>query len=91
MLLQKQKLHLRQKTHALHPIVIIGQHGLTPEVNAAIDEALNIHELIKIRVNADDRDARKAMIESILATHHADLVQSIGHIIAIYRERPEEQ
>jgi RNA-binding protein YhbY len=51
---------LRAKAHALHPVVIVGHHGLTPTVMNEIDVSLRAHELIKIRVN-DERRARRSM------------------------------
>ena len=44
----------RQGAITLHPVVAIGQHGLTPAVLHEIDVNLIAHELIKIRVFGDD-------------------------------------
>ena len=76
---------LKSRAHALKPVVITGQQGVTPAVLNEIDLALEHHELIKVRVNAADRENRQAMIQDILAASSAELIQSIGHIIAIYR------
>ena len=78
---------LKSRAHHLKPIVIIGGDGLTPGVHNEIDRALNDHELIKIRVNADDRQERKLMTEEILKFHHAELIGSVGHIAIIYRQQ----
>jgi RNA-binding protein len=48
------KKFLRAKAHALKPVVITGQNGITPAVLNEIGQALSHHELIKIRVNAAD-------------------------------------
>ncbi|HRZ23380.1 MAG TPA: YhbY family RNA-binding protein [Candidatus Contendobacter sp.] len=45
--------------------------------------------MIKIRVNAEDREAREAMIEEICATADAALIQRIGHIATLFRRNPE--
>lgn len=89
MLPQVKKIQLRRKAHALHPLVILGQHGLTPAVHAAIDEALKTHELIKIRVNADDKAQRLAFIDDIVSTHQAEIIQTVGHLLVIYRKNDE--
>ncbi len=57
---------------------------------AEIDLALGHHELIKVRVNADNRQERQAMIQEICTRLNAELVQLIGHVATLYRERPEE-
>lgn len=86
----KQKKSLRNSAHSLKPVVIIGQHGLTDNVLAEIELALDHHELIKVRVNAADRQARGELVERIRETTGSDLVQRIGHIAVFYRRNPEQ-
>ena len=85
------KKFLKARAHALNPVVITGQNGITPALLTEIGIALDHHELIKIRVNAVDRVERREMIEEIVQATGADLIQSIGHIAAIYRQNPEKQ
>lgn len=85
------KKFLKAKAHALSPVVITGQHGITPAVLNEINLALDHHELIKVRVNAADRDDRKEMIAEILENTGAELIQAIGHIVAIYRKNPDKK
>ena len=84
-----QKRHLKALAHHRKPVVIIGDSGITPAVLHEILLALDHHELIKIRVNAEDREAREAMIEEICATADAALIQRIGHIATLFRRNPE--
>ena len=88
---QAQRRHLRKLAHHLKPVVIIGNAGLSEGVLGEIDTALAHHELIKVRVNAADRDERQAMIERIAQATGADWVLSIGHVAAFYRaaEKPK--
>jgi RNA-binding protein len=86
----KQRQFLRGLAHSLKPVIIIGQHGLTPNVRNEIDQALTCHELIKLRVNAEDRLQRRQMIATIVAETNADLVTTIGHIAVLYRANPEK-
>ena len=81
---------LRKKAPSLKPVVIIGQGGLTENVQKAIEEALVDHELIKIRVNCKDRHIRKQLIAKICETQQAELIQAIGHTITIYRAQAVE-
>ncbi len=89
MMNQTIKKHLKQKAHSLSPVVILGGNGLTEGVHGEIEVALQAHELIKIRVNADDREQRKQLTQQICEKHKAELIQAIGHIIAIYRQRQD--
>jgi RNA-binding protein len=84
-----QKRHLKALAHARKPIIIIGDKGMTPAVLHEILLALDHHELIKIRVNAEDRTAREMMIEELCATSGATLVQRVGHIATLFRRNPE--
>jgi RNA-binding protein len=87
----KQRHHLRGLAHSLKPVIIIGQHGLTPNVTHEIDQALTSHELIKLRVNAEDRVQRREIIATIVAGANAELVTSIGHIAVLYRPNPKKR
>ena len=60
---------LRAKAHRLHPVVSVGHHGLTPAVLHEIDVNLLAHELIKVRVFADDRGAREALVAQTTFPH----------------------
>jgi putative YhbY family RNA-binding protein len=87
----EQRRALRAKAHHLHPVVSIGQHGLTPPVLNEIDVALKAHALIKIRVHSDDRAAREAMLADIAARLHAAPVQHLGKLLVLWRERDEDE
>lgn len=80
---------LRARAHHLHPVIMIGEAGLTPAVLHEIDNALKGRELIKIRVLGDDRRAREALIGRICAALSASPVQHIGKILVVFRPRPE--
>jgi|SRR5262245_6535529 len=82
---------LRARAHGLHPVVMIGEAGLTPAVLKEVDMALKSHELIKIRVLGDDRDLRASMIGEICAALGAAPVQQIGKMLVVFRPRPEEE
>lgn len=83
---ESQKRFLRTLAHSRKPVVIVGGAGVSPGVLAEIDQALEAHELIKVRVNAEDREAREEMVQAILASSGAELVQRIGHIAVLYRQ-----
>ena len=54
-----------------------------------IELALSHHELVKMKINTGDRDERKAMIEKIVTSTAAVLVQTIGHTASFYRPADE--
>ena len=83
-----QRRALKARAHHLEPVVIIGDAGLTPAVIREIDVHLNSHELIKIRVAGDDRDARAGMFDTICDALNASPVQHIGKTLIVFRPKP---
>jgi putative YhbY family RNA-binding protein len=80
-----QRRDLKARAHPLNPVVIIGNAGLTPAVLEEIERSLKSHDLLKIRVMNDDREAREAMLQEICSTLHAGTVQHIGKTLVVYR------
>ncbi|MCW8907200.1 MAG: ribosome assembly RNA-binding protein YhbY [Sedimenticola sp.] len=89
-LTKKQARQLKSRVHHLNPVVIIGQNGLTDAVFKELEITLDTHELIKVRLNAGDRDERQQMIDAICQRCNADLVSTIGHVAAFYRRNPDK-
>ena len=87
---QQKKKSLRAKAHELKPVILMGNKGLSPAVLAETDRALNDHELIKVRLNDDDRDARKQSCADMCKHLKAEMIQSIGKVAVLYRQRPED-
>ena len=82
---------LRAQAHHLHPVIMIGEAGLTPAVLKEIDLALKSHELIKIRALGDDRNRRKSLSGEICTALDASPVQQIGKILVVFRPKPEPE
>ena len=76
---------LRAKCHDLKPVIMLGQKGLTEAVLEELDKALDHHELVKIKLSVDDREARQQLSDEICQHSHAEAVQSIGKTLSIYR------
>ena len=77
---------LKARAHALKPVVTVGGERLSAPVLKEIDASLKAHDLIKIRVTGDDRDARLALLGEICNRTGAAPVQHIGKILVVYRE-----
>ena len=88
-LTKAQEKVLRTLAHGRKPIIWIGQQGLTGNVLAEIETALNHHELIKVKFRVGDREMRDALIVDLCARTGAVTVQRIGNIVALYRKNKE--
>ncbi|MCC5866618.1 MAG: ribosome assembly RNA-binding protein YhbY [Wenzhouxiangella sp.] len=84
-----QKKYLRGLTHQLDPVVMVADKGLTENVRAEIEQALEHHELIKIRLRAE-RDQRSEWIAEITRETRAELVHQIGQVACYYRRHPKK-
>lgn len=80
---------LKKQAHHLKPIVQTGAAGLSEPVLAEIDRALTDHELVKIKLAADDKPARREEIETACDRLEAACVQQIGRTATLYRPRPD--
>lgn len=72
-----ERKRLRQIGHVLNPVVMIGGQGLTDAVIEETLRALNDHELIKVKVAGEDREARAAVIDAIVEATGAEAVQKL--------------
>ena len=88
---EAQKKQLRGRGHALKPVVMIGESGLTDAVTREFESAIAHHELIKVRVKVGDRRIRDELIEKLCADGDTQLIQRIGNMALLYRENPEEK
>lgn len=80
------KKRFRSIGHGLKPVVMVAGNGLSEGVYAELERALLDHELIKVKLAIEDREARRATIEQICRTTKAEVVQTIGKVVLIYRE-----
>ena len=82
-----QKLTYKRRAHALKPVIILGQHGLTDAVLKAIDEALEVHELIKVKLTGIEREQLEATQTAISIPLRAEVIGQIGHMLVLYRKK----
>jgi RNA-binding protein len=81
----QQRKFLRAEAHDKKPVVMIGNNGLTEAVINETNRALTAHELIKVRVQGDDRAARERWLTELCAATDAVPVQHIGKLLIIYK------
>ncbi|GAB5378945.1 MAG: ribosome assembly RNA-binding protein YhbY [Aliiglaciecola sp.] len=87
----KQKQYLKGLAHPLKPVVQLGGNGLTEGVLAEIENAINHHELIKVKVPTDDREEKQLIMDAILRETQAEKLQVIGHILVMFRQSVDKK
>ena len=90
-LTSSQTRFLRGQAHDLKALLQIGGKGITPAFLAELNEVLERHELVKVKVGAEDRDTRDAMIAELVQATESALVQRIGHVAVLYRPSKEQR
>ena len=84
-----RKKQLKTQAHSLKPVIIVGQSGLTESVLTELEITLDTHELIKIKIRAE-KNERNQIRDQIITKSEAELIQTIGQIIVIYRKNLEK-
>jgi len=85
----KQLRFLRARAHRLKPIIIIGSERCSPGVVQHVDDALEQHELIKVRLTDAAKGEVIAAADALTQGTGCTIAQRIGHTLVLYRERRE--
>ena len=81
---------MKARAHALEPVVQIGAAGVTDALVTEVDRALTVHELIKVKINTDDRAERVAAGDDLCVRTGATAVHRVGKVIIMWRPRPDD-
>lgn len=85
-----QRQFLRAQAHSLHPVVTIGDAGISEAVMKEIERSLISHELIKVKSHSGEKALRENQLAEICNALNAAPVQHIGKILIVYKpaEKP---
>jgi RNA-binding protein len=85
-----QRKYLRGLAHSYNPLVQIGKEGLSENVFAAIDAALEAHELIKVKIAAERAEREKSV--PVIEEHlNCECVGTVGRMAILYRQHPDPE
>ncbi len=91
MLNGKQKRFLRAEANHLKANVMIGKDGVTETVIDTLDTSLEAHELVKVSVLKSCEQEKNEIVIDLLSNTNAELVQTIGRQIILYRRSKEHK
>ena len=83
-----QRRHLRSLGHSLHPVVQVGQRGISDNLVENFEAQILAHELIKVKVH--DPQAMESVAQKLHEATGAQLAQKIGKMLLFYQPHPEE-
>ena len=87
----KQRAYLKSLAMVMEPIFQVGKNSMTPELTAAIAEALEARELIKISVLKSCADDPKEIAQLVAERTRSQVVQVIGKKIVLYKEGKDKK
>lgn len=87
----KQRSYLKGLAMTIEPVLQIGKSSLTPEVTAAVAEALEARELIKISVLKNCVDDNQELARILSERTHSEVVQVIGKKIVLYKQAKDDK
>ena len=86
----RDRQRLKARAHSLEPSVRVGHSALTDAVVAEIDRTLTAHKLIKVRIDAPDRETRAKLAAQICSRVDAAEVQRVGKVLVLWRPANDE-
>jgi RNA-binding protein len=87
-----QAKYLRGLAHALKPVVLVGQKGLSQTLIQSTDEAFRSHELIKVKfIDYKEKTQKKEIAAAIENKTDCRMAGMIGHIAIFYRPHSEPE
>jgi RNA-binding protein len=87
-----QKKHLRSLGHRIHPVVLIGYKGMTDAVIQSLHDALERHELIKVKfIDLKEKEQKRGMVEEIEEKTGCRNVGLIGHTALFFRQNKDPE
>ena len=85
-----QSRYLRTLAHDLNPVLLLGNKGATEAVVKELSQALDIHELVKVKLSGGDKDERQAQIDVLTGGTQAEKIHQIGHVIVLFRRNTDK-
>lgn len=79
-----EKRALKSRAQVLDAVVRVGQAGVTEAVIASLGEALQQHDLVKVRFTGF-KEERRTLAPQLAEATHSVLVQQVGNVAVFYR------
>ncbi len=91
MLTGKQRSYLKSLAQKEDAVVFIGREGLTANVIKEMDNYLEAHELVKVKIQEGSELDPKETANSLLDELNAEFVQAIGRKFTLYRRAKDKE
>lgn len=86
------KRYLRALAHGMKPVVTVGQKGMGQALVKALEEALDAHELVKMKFNEyKEKDQKLGIIEALSEKTGAHVAGLTGHVVIFFRRHRDPE
>lgn len=89
-LTNQEKKQLKRLAHHLKPVVMVGKNGVSESLLGSVDDALESHELIKMKF-VDNKSEKHQLSDEIAAQTDSSLVGVVGNVAILFRENPRPE
>lgn len=72
----------------LDPMLKMGKAGLSDGFVKSVDEALTLHELIKVKFD-DLKEQKKELSLQLATLTTSHLIMRVGHVVVLFRQNPD--
>ena len=79
---------LKALAQRLEPVVYVGKAGVTDAFLTSVEQALNDHELVKVKFTAF-KEEKKSLASEMAVRTQSELVWIVGHVAVLYRAQPD--
>ncbi len=89
-LTSKQRKFLRGLAQHLDALIIVGKQGVSDGLASATRDALESHELVKVRFN-EFKEEKRELTEALAERTRSQIAGMIGHVAILYRQQPDPE
>jgi len=76
---------LKARAQRLRPLVNLGRLGLDEPFLKSLEQALDDHGLVKVRLQAF-KETKKQVFRELAEATRSEIVLAVGHTVTLYRE-----
>ena len=88
-LTSSQNRYLRGLAHQTKVVILLGAKGATGAVVKELDQALEHHELVKVKLSSGDKDERQAQMDALADGTRSETVHQVGHTVLLFRRNAD--
>jgi RNA-binding protein len=81
---------LKAQAQRLKVTLKVGKEGLSPQFLAALDDALNHHELVKVKFD-EFKVQKKELTPQLAEKTGSHLITRVGNVVVLYRPKQKEE